>query len=218
MTEQSAPKKRFWTPTRVFFTVIVLSTIAVIAFACNSLESNKAPGNSANGNSNSGGPVKGPPDTSKLTPVPASALSADLKDVDGKPIKLSEFAGKVLIVNLWATWCGPCRAETPELIQISKEYKARGVEIVGLTTQNNDGDIQLVKDFIREHEVPYRTIYDEGVLQPILSEVTNARPIVPQSYIITRDSKILTHFEGFDPRSTPNKLRQYIELALSYKT
>lgn len=216
MIEQSGPKKKFWTPTRLFFTVITLSSIAVIAFACNSREVNNAPDNTAKSNSN--GPLKGPPDTTKLTPVPANAWNADLKDVDGKPIKLSEYAGKVLIVNLWATWCGPCRAETPELIQISKEYKARGVEVVGLTTQNNDSDIGLIKDFIREHEVPYRTIYDEGVLQPILSEATNARPIVPQSYIITRDSKILTHFEGFDPRSTPNKLRQYIELALSYKS
>lgn len=106
----------------------------------------------------------------------------------------------------------------PELVQISKEYKDRGVEVVGLATQGNDPDVGAVKEFLTAQNVPYRTIYDEGVFARSLADATNARSIIPQSYIITRDSKILSHFEGFDPRSTPNKLRQYIELALTYKT
>jgi thiol-disulfide isomerase/thioredoxin len=220
MSFQSGEAKRFLTPTRVFFTVIVLSSIALFVFACNSRETTNAPANTANTNKGNSpaGTVKGPPDTSKLTAVPDDAMSADLKDVDGKPLKISEYNGKVLIINLWATWCGPCRIETPEMVQISKEYKDRGVEVLGLTTQNNDPDIGAIKDFLREQNVPYRTIYDDGTLARSLSDATNAKPYIPQSYLITRDGKILTHFEGFDPRSTPNKMRQYIELALTYKT
>jgi thiol-disulfide isomerase/thioredoxin len=162
--------------------------------------------------------AEGPRDTSKLTPVPAFALNAKLKDTKGAALQLSEFAGKVVVVNLWATWCGPCRIEMPELVQISKEYKERGVEIVGLTTEGNDADVEAVKDFLREQKVPYRTIYEDGSFARSLADATNARGVIPQSYVITRDGKILTHFEGFDPRSTPNKMRQMIELALSYKT
>lgn len=222
MSLPSVPEKKILTPARVFFTVVVLSLIAIFAFAaCNSKEASNAPANAGNGNnsnSKAGGPIKGPPDTSKLTPVPPDAMNADLRDVDGKPIKIADYSGKVLIINMWATWCGPCRIEMPELVQISKEYKDRGVEVVGLATQGNDPDVGAVKEFLTAQNVPYRTIYDEGVFARSLADATNARSIIPQSYIITRDSKILSHFEGFDPRSTPNKLRQYIELALTYKT
>jgi thiol-disulfide isomerase/thioredoxin len=206
---------RFWTGSRLILTFAVMALIAVIGFsACNSKEGNGNAGSDGGSNSSPAGPK----DTSKLTPVPPSALNAKLTDTEGAPLQLSEYAGKVVVVNLWATWCGPCRIETPELVQISKEFKDRGVEIVGLTTKNNDANLEEVKDFLREQKVPYRTIYDEGTFAQSLSIATNARGVIPQSYVITRDGKILTHFEGFDPRSTPNKMRQMIELALSFKT
>ncbi|MEO6391702.1 MAG: TlpA disulfide reductase family protein [Pyrinomonadaceae bacterium] len=211
LLDRSAP--RFWTRSRLFFTIGVLALIAGLGFSgCNSTEKN------ANSTNQAGDKPVGPRDTSKLTPVPAEALNMELRDTEGKTLKLSEYAGKVVIVNLWATWCGPCRIETPELVRMSQEFKDRGVEVIGLTTQNNDADVELIKDFLKENKVPYRTIYDDGKFASSLSIATNARGVIPQSYVITRDGKFLTHFEGFDPRSTPNKMRQMIELALTYKT
>lgn len=212
LSDGSAP--RFWTRTRLFTTIGVFTLIAGLGFSgCNSTEKSNT-----NSTVPSGTKPVGPRDTSKLTPVPAEALNMELKDTEGKPIKLSEYAGKVVIVNLWATWCGPCRVEMPELVRMSQEFKDRGVEIIGLTTQNNDADVELVKDFLKENNVPYRTIYDDGKFASSLAIATNARGVIPQSYVITRDGKFLTHFEGFDPRSTPNKMRQMIEMALQYKT
>lgn len=158
---------------------------------------------------------QGTPDTSKLTPVPVEALSAELKDTDGSQLRLSEFGGKVLVINLWATWCGPCHRQIPDLVKLAGEYHERDVEVLGLTTDSNDPDIGEVRNFIRDQKVPYRTIYDRTVLAASLQTATNARPVIPLTFIITRDQKILTLFEGYDRRTTPQKMRQYVDLALN---
>ena len=157
-------------------------------------------------------------DTSKLTPVPAEALTLELKDLEGHPLKIADYAGKVVVISLWATWCGPCRKEMPELELLTHEYQDRDVVLLGLTTKNNDEDPQLVKNYVRDNLLTFRTIYEDGRFYKLLAGATNARAVIPQSYVITRDGKILTHFEGYDFRSTPKTMRKMIDLALSFKT
>jgi len=64
-----------------------------------------------------------------MVALPASITDAELRAVTGGPIKLSNYNGKVYLVNLWATWCGPCRLEMPDLVKISSEYKSRGLVV-----------------------------------------------------------------------------------------
>ena len=61
------------------------------------------------------------------------APNLSLKDINGKTIRLSDFRGKVLLVNFWATWCVPCRAEIPDLVKYQRRYRARGLRILGIT-------------------------------------------------------------------------------------
>jgi thiol-disulfide isomerase/thioredoxin len=157
-----------------------------------------------------------PRDTSKLTPVPAEALAAHLKDLRGKAFKLSDYSGKILIVNIWATWCGPCRNEMPELVRISEEYRDREVVVIGGATTRNDEKIEPVKQFAKDNKISYRLFYEEGTVARSLMEATNARSIIPQTFVITRDGRILVHFEGFSARTTAATMRQYLDLALTY--
>lgn len=148
-------------------------------------------------------------------PMPAAMFSTPLKTIDGKTFKLSDYKGKVVIINLWASWCGPCRVETPELIKMSQEYKARGAEFIGLTTKGNDPEIEPIKEFVSEQQVPYKIIWDDGSFAGPLSQLVRARAVVPQSYVLLRNGNIYKHFEGFNSTETPRKLREAIEQALN---
>ena len=83
-------------------------------------------------------------------------LDAENPGTKGAPIKLGDYSGKVLLVNLWATWCGPCRMETPELVKLNKEFKDRGVEMIGLSTEDPDASAESVNEFVREYKVDYQ--------------------------------------------------------------
>src|SRR6185436_18464309 len=131
-------------------------------------------------------------------------------------LKLSDFSDKVLVVNIWATWCGPCRMEMPELVKMSNEYKSRGLVVLGLaTTYNEQNDPQRVKDYVKSQNVPYQIIWDDGTLAGPLVEAVRGRSVIPQSFVISRDGKIVKHFQGFNSAQTPQLMREAIEEALS---
>src|SRR4051812_32050587 len=71
-----------------------------------------------------------------LGSLPESLLKRKLQALDKSSFRLADFGGKVLVVNLWATWCGPCRMEVPEYEQVRKEYAGRGIEFIALTVED----------------------------------------------------------------------------------
>jgi thiol-disulfide isomerase/thioredoxin len=214
---QPAPdKKSFWTPLRLSFTFGVLALVSAFMLpSCRSDAVNSQPG-AANQSATSGKPATAPQPAQPAQPLPASVLGTELKDLDGKTFKLSDYAGKVIIVNLWATWCGPCRVEIPELIKVSDEYKSRGVELIGLTNEDPIEDAAKVKDFVKKQEITYRVgwgnqSFELGLMQG------NVKNVIPQSFVITGDGRVIAHLTGFNPTSTPQRLRAAIEQALNGK-
>jgi thiol-disulfide isomerase/thioredoxin len=216
-SSETSGKKSFWTPGRVVLTLAGLGLISALGISsCNSRETgNKnAPANRA---------TNAPP-VNNAPPPPASLnLSQELRDtklqtLDGDSLKLSDFADKVLIVNIWATWCGPCRLEMPELVKMSNEYKERGLVVLGLATSYNERNDQAhVKEYVRTQNVPYKIIWDDGTLAAPLVQMVNAQSVIPQSFVISRDGRIVKHFQGFNAYSTPQLMRQAIEEALGDK-
>jgi peroxiredoxin len=141
-------------------------------------------------------------------------MEAQLRAASGSPIKLSDYSGKVLLVNLWATWCGPCRRETPELVKLHKEFQARGVEMIGLSTENPDASAESVREFVRVFNVDYHV----GWATPeVALALMQGRDSIPQSFVITREGRILKRFIGFSPTATPPQIRQALEDALAAK-
>ena len=147
-----------------------------------------------------------------LATLPRPVLDAENKATSGGPIKLSNYSGKVLLVNLWASWCGPCRAETPELVKLHKEYQSRGVEMVGLSTEDPDASAESVSDFIREFAVDYQIGWAK---REVAQTLMQGRTSIPQSFIIARDGRIIKCFIGFRPDLTPDQLKQALEEALA---
>lgn len=217
-TNNAKTGKTLWTPTRVAFTILVLSLLAAFGISsCSSSDERRsnppAPGVATNpGSPNSSAPparVAPPP----VTTLPTSITDVELKAVSGAPIKLSNYAGKVFVVNLWATWCGPCRQETPELVKLHKEFRSQGVEVVGLSTEEYEESAQSVPEFVHNYNVDYRV----GWGREIAATLMQGRDAIPQSFVIARNGRVIKRFVGFNPMLTPDQIRAAIQEALDDK-
>ena len=137
-----------------------------------------------------------------------------MPSVNGSAIKLANYSGKVVLVNFWATWCGPCRMETPALVQLHKEYAPKGLAVVGLSTENPQASAEMVREFVRDYEVDYPVGWATRDVAVSFMKFSG-RNAIPQSFIISPDGRVLEHFVGFNPYQTPDSLRQAIEEALN---
>ena len=213
-----------WTPARLAFTIVVLSLLATFGISsCNSSDERRPePRGSGVARNNSTPSLKNAPPAPELAPaapalvttLPASVVDVELRSVTGAPIRLSTYAGKVLLVNLWATWCGPCRMETPELVKLYKEFRSQGLEVVGLSTENPDVTTEAVKQFIQDYDVNYRV----GWATPEVSiSLMQGREAIPQSFVVSRSGRVVKRFVGFNPVETPVLIKEAIQEALNEK-
>src|SRR5919112_3931196 len=88
--------------------------------------------------------------------LPDEVTGSELRDLAGRAFRLSDFRGRVYVVNLWATWCGPCRMEIPGLNKVYEDYRARGVEFIGLTAEDPEEHSEKVREFVDEFRMSYR--------------------------------------------------------------
>lgn len=199
---------KFWTPLRVACTVISLGLLAAFGVSsCNSNDPPSAPKVAINANR--------PAARTALTTLPRPILDAENKAASGAaPIKLANYSGKVVLVNLWATWCGPCRMETPELVKLHKEFQSRGVEMIGLSTEDPEASAQSVFEFVKEYKVDYQIGW---ATREVAQTLMQGRTSIPQSFVIARDGRIVKRFIGFRPDTTPEQIKQALEEALSEK-
>jgi thiol-disulfide isomerase/thioredoxin len=118
-------------------------------------------------------------------PKPKVNLAFVVEDMDGKKVDLASFAGKPLVLNMWATWCGPCKIETPQLMALADKYRARGLAIVGL---NVDDTPEAVRAFANELKVNYPMLI--GLGQTGLLEAVGYEGELPLSLLIKADGTI----------------------------
>ncbi len=222
--KQVSERKSLWTPLRVAATVMVLTLVALFgASSCNSNDepANREPAPKANivpanpaapAPVNPAAPASAPATAAAALPV--TVRDAELRAVSGKPIKLGDYSGKVLVVNLWATWCGPCRSEIPELVKLYREFRPQGLEIVGLSTENPESSAEGVRQFVSDYSMNYRVGWATA---EVALTLMNNRNAIPQSFVISRDGRVLNRFVGFNASETPLKLRKAVEEALNDK-
>lgn len=164
-------------------------------------------------NANAAAPASAPAVTNAppaWTDLPPEVALAPLKDVNGASFKLADFFGKVTVVNFWATWCGPCRREIPELVNLHKEFQSRGVEVIGLTSEDPGASAEKVRKFIQDFQIDYRIGWATAQVSAPLMQGHTA---IPQIFVISPDARILKRFVGFSPAYAP-ELKQVLEDAL----
>lgn len=161
----------------------------------------------------------GPPPSSvekgpgrELRRLPASILNEELWDLEGGRFRLADYGGRVVVLDVWATWCGPCREEIPHLVELSREYGPRGVDVVGLTVEDAVTEYRTVRNFSREFAINYRIGWAAGPDWTL--KLTDDNDAIPQTFVIGRDGRVHLHATGFSDR-TPALLREAIEEALN---
>jgi thiol-disulfide isomerase/thioredoxin len=210
--KQSQDRKRFWTTGRLSATAFVFTLAALIISSCTS---NDTANLTANNNAaqpaqpkvtitaNRGAqpaqqtdktqPPK-PPQQSQLQTVPPEVWNTSIQAVDGGTFRLSDYKDKVVVLDLWATWCGPCRAEIPHLVDLNKEYEGKGVQVIGLTTEDPQTAADAVRGFAREMNINYKLGWARGDMAVALM---NGRMNIPQTFVIGPGGSIFFHQIGY---------------------
>ena len=142
----------------------------------------------------------------KFTTVPGPKGSSPeahdftLNSLDGKTVHLSDFRGKAVLLNFWATWCEPCKIETPWLVELQKQYAPQGLQIVGVDMQD-DASLEEVAAFAKSMGIEYPILVGKPSEQDAIADAYGGVPFLPETFLISRDGKLLGKILGLKSKS-----------------
>jgi thiol-disulfide isomerase/thioredoxin len=122
------------------------------------------------------------------------------ESLDGKQISLDDFRGKTVVVNVWGSWCAPCRAEAPDLVAASKELSGDGVEFLGINSR--DLDRAAAQAFVRRFDVPYPSIYDQQGRTLLAFRGTLSPNAIPSTVVIDDQGRVAASIIGETTKAT----------------
>jgi thiol-disulfide isomerase/thioredoxin len=214
--QQSAPQsppgepRGGWTAGRVALVALVIAAIGFVVYSNWNSSDKGAKTTPAGANSKTAG-TNAPPNASPAAspnssadaartapgspvPLPDNLKNKELKALDGAAFKLADYQGKVLVLNIWASWCNPCRAEIPQIAALYNDYKPRGVEVVGLTMEDDDNNTPSdVQRAAHDMGINYRVAWAE---KEMYASFLAPGYQIPQTYIIDRQGRIRKKFVG----------------------
>jgi len=140
-------------------------------------------------------------------PKPAPAFMAT--DLNGRQISMAALHGKVVIVNFWATWCGPCRAEIPDLVALQEKYKDT-LQVIGVS--EDEAGVDVVRRFAAEHKVNYPIV----MMTPEIEKLYPGIGALPTSFIVDRESRVVQKHVGMlTARTTESETRHLAGLPVN---
>ena len=145
--------------------------------------------------------------------VPARAEQAgkaapdwQLSDVNGKSLRLADFKGKVVVLDFWATWCPPCRAEIPGLIAIQKKYADQGLSIIGVSVDEQGP--KAVKPFIDRFAINYPVVMGDAKVLADYGGIS----LIPTTFVIDRAGNVVATHQGYTDQATfESEIRPLLE-------
>jgi len=197
-----------------------LLVFVVLVFTLSSLEgcgTNASGGNNSTAGINTTSGDKPAGDKSSAFPaISAGMAGVEIEALDGTKTKVSDHKGKVVMLNLWGIWCGPCRDEMPHLNQMQKQYADKGLEIISLNIGDHEGRPEPVennKKFAEQMKLDYTLarIQGENISQFYM---LTKQQVVPQTILIDRDSHLRGVFVG-GGQNIFNQMQQTLDKTMS---
>lgn len=150
-------------------------------------------GSAGSNSSDSGGQTSFVKGTGEITTLAAAhrgaAISLSGQDLDGKTLNLADYRGKVVVVNVWGSWCSPCRAEADDFESVYKSEAAKGVQFLGIDTR--DLQTTAAKAFVSDHGLTYPSLYDpDGELLLKFPNGTLNPQAIPSTLILDRQGRV----------------------------
>jgi thiol-disulfide isomerase/thioredoxin len=156
--------------------------------------------------------LSGPPNT--MYPMPPLNSAGSFAEMtwtlsDGHRVRVSDYRGKVLVLDFYATWCEPCRESVPHLVQLQTRSGARGLQVVGLNVGGED-DRLSVAGFAREFNIQYPLGFPD---KPLTDFFLSDNDTIPQTFVFNRSGELMKRFIGYDT-AVQSQLEQVIDSAL----
>lgn len=184
MSDSNA-QKSLWTPGRLIATGVVAALIATVGYMLLSPHPDEK--------TDSKVVLPGTPISNPSSKIPADV---DVRTVDGRTIKLSDYRGKVLVMDFWATWCPPCRLETPQLARLARENRDRGLEVIGLHIDDRGrSSSEDIRKFIDHYGITYTVALATDDM--FTSYLGTEDDTIPQTLVFGRDGRLIKHLSGY---------------------
>ena len=133
--------------------------------------------------------------------------------MDGPSFRLSDYRGKVLVIDFWATWCPPCRKEVPQLVRLAATNQHRGLEVVGLHIDDKGRSTpDAIRSFINQYGINYKVGMASGEM--FVSYLGREDDTIPQTLVFGRDGRAIAHFIGYGD-SSAKELDEAVNRALA---
>jgi thiol-disulfide isomerase/thioredoxin len=198
-------RARLWTRLRLTFTVACLLAFA----ACGGSDTTQV-------SSETGTPT-GPAPPRTMYPMPpvnssgsATANAQTFTLLDNRRVRVSDYMGKVVVLDFYATWCGPCRIETPHLVEMHRRYGAQGLNIIGLNVGGPE-DRDQVPDYIKEFRIAYTLGYPDQAMSDLYLSDDNS---IPQTFVFDRKGRLVKRFINYSD-AMPAELERIIQESLA---
>jgi peroxiredoxin len=130
-------------------------------------------------------------DSTAEQPEKFEAPDFTLKNIEGKDIRLSDLKGKIVFINFWATWCGPCRTEVPAFVELQEKFGAENLAILGISV--DQGDLSVVKEFAKSYNINYEILYANAEVVGTYGGIRS----IPTTFVVDRDGYLRDRKVGF---------------------
>ncbi|CAB3641573.1 TlpA family protein disulfide reductase [Trinickia soli] len=186
------------------FAIAAVAVIAALLGVTAHRWLNGAGADAASGKSAAPAVAEAPAASVSASEAVAQLLTTPLRDVDDKPQTLAAYKGRVLVVNFWASWCGPCVAEMPELVQLHDTYQSKGIEFVGIGVDSR----QNVQNFLKRVRVDYPIFVSGFGGADLARNLGNTAGALPFTVVIDANGAVRSTKLG---QITPSELRKTLD-------